>query len=184
MFIDFYKGIKFALFFIFFVILFFSSLLVYADHLGPEKLVEGKYVVILSLIEEGNAMKLKFFFKDVQTGKQLEIPINFNIKVIDEQKNIIFENQSLHTDKGISEIIYQFPKNGLYKVFLEFEKADEPGKIYKVDAWSIWVPGQKKGFFYPVGMSELAGLALLFLALAVFIANYWWLRKKKQFKKK
>ncbi len=168
-----------------FTILFHSELAL-ADHIGPEKIVDGKYVVILSLVPEENAtgtMRLRFLFRDMQTGKPLLAPVSYNAKIIDDKQQIVFENHSMKAVNGLGEFTYQFPKNGLYKVFLEFEKADEPDKTYKVDSWPIWVPGQKREFFYPLGMSELAGFALLILALVIVFVNYLLIKRKSKKKK-
>jgi len=167
--------------FFLFLLLFFLPSGAFADHEGPERIVEGKYVVILTLVPEGKAMRLKFFFRDALGGKSLTQQIFLGLKIADEKNTkILIEEKNIEVKNGVGEFVYQFSRDGLYNVFMEFEKADEPGYIYRSAPWSIWAPGAEagKGRSYPIGASELAGFGLAaLLALIVFI-NLWGRKRK------
>lgn len=147
-----------------------------ADHEEPERIVEGKHSVVLSLVPEGKAMRLKFFFRDVLSGRSPAGPISLDLKITDE-KNILtmFEEKNIKAKNGVGEFTYQFPSDGLYNVFMEFEKADEPGHIYRPAPWLIWVPGLETGGgrSYPIGVSELAGFGLVALLALIILINFW-----------
>ncbi len=152
----------------------------FADHSGPERVVENKYVVILLLNPKREQMLFRFIFRDIHTGRNLLTPVTFNFSVEDEGGGLAVKNIGIKTEKGTAEFLHEFQKGGIYKVSLEFEKADEPGKVYRPENWSIWVPGQTYNPFgrYPVGFAEIAGFSALFLALLVFLGSIWWQKKK------
>lgn len=53
-----------------------------ADHEGPERVVDGKYVILLSMLPEGESMKM-IFFRDMRTGKPLSIPVTGSVTILD-----------------------------------------------------------------------------------------------------
>jgi hypothetical protein len=144
-------------------------------HGEPDKVVEGKYVVSLVLIPRGEEMSLRFFFRDFETGRKLLVPISFKIKIRDHQtRNFIFESPNMRAGNGVGDLIYQFSLDGFYEVFLQFEKADEPGKIYRPEDWYLWVPAghaaEAHGYY---GIIAISGLLVAISGMA------WWSWKKR-----
>lgn len=152
-----------------------------ADHLTPERVVENTYTVILLMIPEGEQMRLRVLFRDVQSGKNIVVPITYRLSISREASpENILEKKEGETLNGIIEFPYVFPGGGLYEVSLEFEKADEQGKVYRPDTWTLWVPGATQNFFqrYPIGFTEIAGFSALFASLGVVGFSVWWFRAK------
>ena len=153
-----------------------ASLILFSDirliwaHGEPEKVVEGKYVVSLVLVPQGEEMSLRFFFRDFKTGHRLLVPISFHVKIRDpEAQKFIFESPNLRANKGVGDFGYQFSLDGFYEVFLQFEKTDEPGKIYRPEDWYLWIPARPdRGQGVP-----WTALAVLVVALA----TVWWWRR-------
>ena len=146
----------------------------------PEKVVEGKYVVSLVLIPRGEEMSLRFFFRDFKTGQRLLVPISFKIKIRDYQaEKFVFESPTTRASNGLGELAYQFSLDGSYEVFLEFEKADEPGKIYRPEDWYLWVPAghasEAHGYY---GIIAISGL------LVAISGTVWWSRRKSNRRKR
>ncbi|HEY2920309.1 MAG TPA: hypothetical protein VGK77_15100 [Candidatus Binatia bacterium] len=141
----------------------------------PEKVVEGKYVVSLVLVPQGEEMSLRFFFRDFKTGERLLVPISFQIKIRDHQaQKFVFESPNLRASNGVGELAHQFSVDGFYEVFLEFEKADELGKIYRPDDWYLWVPaGQAAETHGYYGIIAISGLLVTISGVA------WWSRRKR-----
>ncbi len=163
----------------------FSPYVVLADHEGPERIVEDKYVVSLSIIpaegRSGSEMNLRFFFKDTRTGKNLEIPIEADVTAEEADTGAIVFEKHIEVLNGVGSVIYQFPKSEIYTVELSFEKSDEPGKIYGPLHWDVWVPGLVQGDNnYPLGGSEIAGFSILTLFLGVLAFNFWQLKQRKK----
>jgi len=144
-------------------------------HGEPEKVVEGKYVISLMLVPQGEEMSLRFFFRDFQTGQRLLVPISFHIKIRDHQaQKFVFESPNIRASNGVGELVYQFSLDGFYEVFLEFEKADELGKIYRPDDWYVWVPaGQTAEAHGYYGIIAISGLLVAISGMA------WWSRRKR-----
>lgn len=164
------------------LLMFFANTrFVSADHLTPERVVEEKYTIILSVVPEGEMVKLRFIFRDTYTGKNFTIPVTFRVTVRKEGDAApILVSEVKKAEDGIGELSYQFPSLGLYEISLAFEKGDELGKIYKGDSWPVWAPGstpKDSSERYPIGLSELASFILLFLAILAVLASVWWKRK-------
>jgi hypothetical protein len=158
-----------------------ASLILFSDirliwaHGEPEKVIEGKYVVSLVLVPQDAKMSLRFFFRDFKTGQRLLAPISFQIKIRDPQaQKFVFESPNLRARNGVGDLIYQFYLDGFYEVFLEFEKADEPGKIYRPDDWYLWIPAghaaEAQGYYGIIAISAL---------LVAISGTVWWSRKKR-----
>ena len=158
-----------------------ASLILFSDirliwaHGEPEKVVEGKYVVSLVLVPQGEEMNLRFFFRDFKTGQRLLVPISFHVKIRDpEAQKLIFESPNLRANKGLGDFAYQFSLDGFYEVFLQFEKTDEPGKIYRPEDWYVWVPAgqaaEAHGYYGIIAIS----------ALLVAISGMAWRSRKKR----
>ncbi|MBI3420786.1 MAG: hypothetical protein HY006_01865 [Candidatus Sungbacteria bacterium] len=147
---------------------------VFADHLTPERIVADKYTVILLLIPEGEEMRMRFIFREMQTGKPIPPPIRYQFSIRKENTaEPIVEGGEEEAKSGVGEFVHLFPEGGLYKVTLTFEVAREPGMVYRPDHWSVWVPGVKNSFYdrYPIGFTEIAGLATLLGAFSVVVAS-------------
>ena len=152
-----------------------------ADHATPERVVEGKYVVVLLLTPQGEAMRMRFLFRDIKTGRNLLVPIVFRFTIKEKGLEVpVYKSTDMSTENAIGEFVYKFPRGGLYEIVLEFEKADELEKVYRPDDWSIWVPGQTYNPFgrYPIGFAEIAGFIAFFTALLIFVGSIWWKKKK------
>lgn len=173
--------------FCFFFILVFLALFGFggetsADHPTPERVVENKYTVILLMFPEGEQMRLRFIFKDVETGKNITSPVKIRLSIAeDSSRKILLAGKETQTLNGIIEFPYKFPSGGLYKVELKFE-ANE-GKIHQPDAWALWVPGQKKNLFqrYPIGIAEIGGFLLFLAAAGTAIFSVWYKRAKRKY---
>ena len=153
----------------------FSDVRLISAHGEPEKVVEGKYVVSLALMPQGKEMSLRFFFRDFKTGQRLLVPISFQIKIRDPQtEKFVFESLNLRATNGVGDLIYSFSLAGFYEIFLEFEKTDEPRKIYRPEDWYVWVPaGQADEAHGHYGI-----IAISALLVAIF-GTVWWSRKKR-----
>ena len=152
----------------------FSDVRLISAHGEPEKVVEGKYVVSLALMPQGKEMSLRFFFRDFKTGQRLLVPISFQIKIRDPQtEKFVFESLNLRATNGVGDLIYSFSLAGFYEIFLEFEKTDEPRKIYRPEDWYVWVPaGQAAEAHGYYGIIVISGL------LAAISGMAWRSRRK------
>jgi hypothetical protein len=150
-----------------------------ANHAGPERVVENKYVVVMSLFPEGEEMKLGFIFRDFYTGKNILTPLKFKFSLKEEtQATPFFESPELAARNGVGEFSYQFPQEGIYIVSLLFKDKESTETVYRPEPWSIWVPGRTSSLRgrYPIGWSEAAGFLLLAGVLLAIILSIW--RKK------
>lgn len=149
----------------------------HADHQGPERIVEGKYTVILSILpEENNSLKLRFFFNDSQNGRPVS-DITATLSIADEKGVAVLAGRPVEVKNGVGEVTYIFPAIGLFEIALEFKKNGE-AHIYRPEPWSIWAPGESGagiGASYPLGLSEVASIALAIFAVVLiawsFMAN-------------
>ena len=157
------------------LLLLINAVVVYADHEGPERIVEGKYTVILTIIPIGDdSLNLRFFFRDTQTGRAVSDIVS-TVFINDESGAVIASGKSMDVRDGAGELQYIFPKSGFFEIFLEFRKIGEPNKIYKPSQWHVWVPGKEgasRGASYPLGLSELAGFGLLGFAIVIVAWSY------------
>lgn len=138
-----------------------------ADHQGPERVADGKYVVLLSLIPQENRetgeqeMKVRFLFRDTQTGKHLTVPLAASVTISDaESRAPVLERQML-SDYGMMELVTDFPRDGLYSIALAFEIEDGSRAAYRPEPWDVWVPGRERRSGPPFGLSEWLGLAMV-----------------------
>ena len=116
----------------------FSDIRLLWAHGEPEKVVEGKYVVSLMLVPQGEGMSLQFFFRDFKTGQRLLVPISFHIKIRDYQaQKFVFASPTIRASNGVGAVVYQFSRDGFYEVFLEFDTADKLGTIYRPEDWYL-----------------------------------------------
>jgi hypothetical protein len=168
-------GVIFAAVLLVAPLILFSDIRLIWAHGEPEKVIEGKYVVSLVLVPQDAKMSLRFFFRDFKTGQRLLVPISFQIKIRDPQaQKFVFESPNLRARNGVGDLIYQFYLDGFYEVFLEFEKADEPGKIYRPDDWYLWIPAG-----HAAEAHRYYGIIAISALLVAISGMAWWSRKKK-----
>ncbi len=106
--------------------------------LTPQQVVADKYVVQLVISPQTASSTLHLAFSDKRSGKRFNIPLSYKIKIYDAQKKqFIFISQILETSTGSDKFLYTFTPGNVYEIFVEFEKSDEPGKIYKTKDW-LW----------------------------------------------
>ena len=130
-----------------------------ADHATPERVVEDKYVVSLWPTFAGDTAQVRLFFRDLHTGKNLLVPIQYQIEVIQDDTTVFTGKES--TDQGVGELSIQLPGAGIYKFRMEFEVSGDENAVYRPSEWSIWAPGAGGRERYPITYSELSGFFLL-----------------------
>jgi hypothetical protein len=158
-------------------VVFLQAPIALADHEGPERVVENRYVVTLLPTFHETETTLKFFFRDILTGKPLSVPVRFHITIEDEKTSeVIFTSPEVETTQGMGEMAYTFPHQGLYSVNMTFEKTDEPHKAFHPGPWPIWTPGSGPTQ-YPIGGSEIAGVGLFVLSILVVLTSVWWKKR-------
>lgn len=180
-----YVNIKNLLISFFAIISAYAYPIALADHDGPERIVDGKYLVSLSIIPvEGRArseMNMRFFFKDTLTGRALEMPIVMDVTAREADTGVIIFEKNVEASGGVGSIVYQFPKSEIYIVQMNFQKSDEPGKVYGPLTWEVWVPGLVQGDNnYPLGGSEIAGFSILAIFLIILTGNFFQLRQRRK----
>jgi len=125
-----------------------------ADHPGPERIVDNKYVVLLHVQPQGEEMQLRFYFRDMKTGKPLQIPISGMVEIkATDTKQPAMENRPFSTEEGKMEMAVLFSEAGAYSVALSFKTTDALEQIHTPEEWGIWIPG-KEGAVPPFGLSE------------------------------
>jgi hypothetical protein len=108
-------------------------------HGGPEKVIEGRFVVTVALAPDGDLTRLRFFFRDFQTGRGLTVPMSVRVRIAeDETLRPLHDTQAAATG-GRADVLYQFPHDGFYEVLLEFSLDGEPERVYRPEDWRIWV---------------------------------------------
>ena len=141
-------------------------------HEDPQKVVNGKYAVTLIPTPENGSMNLRFYFRDIQTGNSVLAPISFIVRIRDEKNGVfILTSGRINTSTGVGKYDYTFPPEGSYEVLLEFETADEPGKIYTPEDWSILVPAEGTG--NSRNDNSLLLLVIIFIVLAAAALAYY-----------
>jgi hypothetical protein len=126
-----------------------------AHNQGPERVVDGKYVVLLLLQPKEEAMHLRFFFRDMQTGREVTLPVSGFVEFLDaDTAQPVMEGQQLSTENGKADMTVTFPHDGLYHIELRFQTSDRPGYMYKPEAWDVWMPGTVQTESLPFGVSE------------------------------
>lgn len=151
----------------------------HADHEGPERVIDGKYVVILSLFPEEEGMKLRFSIRDMMTGKAVTVPVTGTVSLQEAESETKIGEERFTTENGRGEVVHVFPRDGLYEIALSFETSDTPGKIYESVSWQLWMPGVESGGVPLPGLSEWLGFSLLGCALLVLLINILQRRKRK-----
>ena len=153
------------------ILLLNSVSIAFADHEGPERIVDGKYTIILSIIpKDNNALDLRFYFNDSETGKIVS-DLMPTISINDDKGSTVLSGQQITLKDGVASFLYTFPSSGLFSVMLNFYKGGVADKVYRPEAWSVWVPGKEgtSGAGYPIGLSEILSFGLAGTAVALVI---------------
>ncbi len=144
-------------------LLFILPTSVLADHATPERVVEGKYTIIVSPNHAKG--EIRFFFRNSATGKNITESIKYQFSIEGIDSGGVYETQN-----GIGVVPYIFSRGGLHELNLTFVLL---GKKYIPEHWTLWVPGEASSFFerYPVGYTEIAGFVTLLVALIILIVT-------------
>src|SRR2546426_928785 len=130
-------------------------------HGGPEKVV-GNLVVSLVLVSVHDETALRFFFRDLSSGRPLAVPVAFRVHLRDEAAGTqVEESPRLTTSTGTGEFVPRTPRHGLHEVLLEFERADRPGRMYRPEDWLGPMGHRGTAGPTPGGWGLAAGPALL-----------------------
>ena len=108
-------------------------------HGGPEKVVEGRFVVTVALAPDGDLTRLRFFFRDFQTGRGLTVPMSVRVRIAEDETLTPLHETKAAAVGGRADVLYQFPQDGFYEVVLEFSLDGEPERVYRPEDWRIWV---------------------------------------------
>jgi len=139
-------------------------------HGDPEKVVDGRYVVSLVIVPEGDATRFRFAFRDLRSGKLLAEPIHYYVTIREEHDgDALYESPELLTETGIAEVRYQVPWDGFYETVLEFRHPAPRGPFYRAEDWYLWIPAREH---------RAHGLPWMVLAVLVLaLASVWWWRR-------
>ena len=108
-------------------------------HGAPEKVIDERFVVTVALAPDGDLTRLRFFFRDFQTGRGLTEPISARVRIArDETLTLLHEGPAVVVGSW-ADVLYRFPDDGFYEVLLEFSLGSEPARVYQPEDWRIWV---------------------------------------------
>lgn len=108
-------------------------------HGGPEKVVEGRFVVTVALAPDGEFTRLRFFFRDFQTGRGLTVPMSIRVRIAEDETLTPVHDTEAAAVGGRADVLYHFPHDGFYEVVLEFSLDGDPERVYRPEDWRIWV---------------------------------------------
>lgn len=152
-----------------------------ADHQGPERIVEGKYAVTLSIVPEvDGSLTFKFFFNDAETGQKVS-DVSPIVSISAQSGEKVIDRKPLAVENGVAGFNYAFSASGLYDISMEFYQNSDPQKIYTPEQWSVWLPGKSGapiGSSYQIGLSEIAGFSLA--GLAVVLVTWSFVRNRQK----
>jgi hypothetical protein len=130
-------------------------------HGVPEKVVDD-LVVSLVLIRVHDTNALRFFFRDLRSGRPLAIPVTFRVRLRDEATGTqVEESPRLTTMIGRGEFVPRVPREGLHEVLLEVERADRAGRVYRPEDWLVEMGERGPAGMGPGGWILVSGLSLL-----------------------
>ena len=108
-------------------------------HGGPEKVIDGRYVITVALAPDGELTRLRFFFRDFRTGRGLTDPMSVRVRIAEDETLTPLHDTRAAAVGGRADVLYQFSHDGFYEVVLEFSLDSEPGRVYRPEDWRIWV---------------------------------------------
>ena len=56
---------------------------------APEKVVEGRFVVTAAVAPAGDTARLRFFFRELRSGRSLAGPLSFRVRVLDARSGTV-----------------------------------------------------------------------------------------------
>jgi hypothetical protein len=108
-------------------------------HGAPEKVIDERFVVTVALAPDGDLTRLRFFFRDFQTGRGLTEPMSVRVRIAEDEAPTPLHDQRAAVVGSWADVLYQFPHDGFYEVVLEFSLDAEPARVYRPEDWRIWV---------------------------------------------
>ena len=130
-------------------------------HGVPEKVVDD-LVVSLVLIRVHDTTALRFFFRDLRSGRSLAIPVTFRVRLRDEATGAqVEESPRLTTMIGRGEFVPRVPRDGVHEVLLEVERADRAGRVYRPEDWLVEMGERGPAGMGPGGWMLVSGLSIL-----------------------
>ena len=139
-------------------------------HGVPEKVVDD-LVVSLVLIRVHDTNALRFFFRDLRSGRPLAIPVTFRVRLRDEATGAqVEESPRLTTMIGRGEFVPRVPRDGVHEVLLEVEACGPGGPRLPAGglagrdgrAWTRWDGARRMdaciGAQRPRGRRRVAGM--------------------------
>ena len=108
-------------------------------HGAPEKVIDERFVVTVALAPDGDLTRLRFFFRDFQTGRGLTEPMSVRVRIAEDEAPTPLHDGHAAVVGSWADVLYQFPHDGFYEVVLEFALDREPARVYRPEDWRIWV---------------------------------------------
>jgi len=135
-------------------------------HGGPEKVIDERFVVTVALAPDGDLTRLRFFFRDFQTGRGLTEPMSVRVRIAEDEAPTPLHAQRAAVVGSWADVLYQFPHDGFYEVVLEFSLDGEPARVYRPEDWRIWV-GKPRGLDSRTWAGVAATSALVTMVVVV-----------------
>lgn len=130
-------------------------------HGGPEKVIDRRFVVSVALAPAEDATRLRFSLRDFRSGQPLTEAVSYRVRIVPEHApGARHETPPASFASGRSDVVYRFPGDGFYEVFLEFWLDGEPAQVYRPEDWRIWIGTTAGGIetWLPVGVAGTAAL--------------------------
>jgi len=87
-------------------------------HGAPEKVIDERFVVTVALAPDGDLTRLRFFFRDFQTGRGLTEPMSVRVRIAEDEAPTPLHDQ---------------------RAAVVFSLDGEPARVYRPEDWRIWV---------------------------------------------
>ena len=89
-------------------------------HGSPEKVIDDRFVVTVTLAPDGDFTRLRFFFRDFRTGRGLTEPMSVRVRIAEDETLTPLHEGRADVMGSWADMLYQFPHDGFYEVILEF----------------------------------------------------------------